>query len=317
MRLLFTIIFTAALVGHELCAQWHITSSEVTGNYSGVLVGMANRAGLRSGWNSIADTVGSEFFELDLLAVVLIPVSGNITESSTLALGLEVPYVSKRLVQTTGQRVANSGIGDARLVGKYGFTIYKEFSFASRRRLLKAKVDFIAKLKLPSGKSRATDIQGIALPHYVQLGTGSTDYAVGFAFLTETEKYWMIHGHAMYWLNTSANGHKEGNNFNYELRFLLVTLNIPAGPLGAFLPSIGVRGMHAAKDEGDGMRMGNSGGDVMALSVGLQSLWGYVEGIGTFLMFDASYQLPFVQRLNGVQAGYGSSLNAGVRVYLK
>ena len=153
----------------------------------------------------------------------------------------------------------------------------------------------------------------------MQLGSGSTDYAFGFAFLTETEKYFMIHGHAMYWLNSPrrTNGYKVGNHFDYELAFLLAVLPIEAGPVGTFLPYVGVKGMHSARDEMDGMKINDSGGDVAAFSIGVQSLWNYVAGIGTFLMFDASYQFSVMQRVNGVQMGYGSAFSAGVRVYVK
>jgi hypothetical protein len=320
MKPFSAIILIVTLGVHEVYAQRHITSSDVAGNYSGIFFGTATRSGLRSGWDTIPDTMESRSSEFMLLSTVFVPVAGDITESPTFALGLEIPYSSKRLTQN-GQQSAiggsRAGIGDIALVAKYGFTVYEEFELASEQRLLKARVDLIGKIKFPSGESHSNDAQGIVLPHHLQLGSGSTDYALGFAFLTETEKYFMIHGHAMYWLNMSANGYKAGNNFNYEIAFILATLPIDAEPVGTFLPYIGVKGMHSTRDEMDGMEINNSGGDVAALSIGVQSLWVYIQSIGTFLMVDASYQLPFVQRLNGVQMGYGASFNAGVRVYVK
>jgi hypothetical protein len=121
----------------------------------------------------------------------------------------------------------------------------------------------------------------------------------------------------MYWLNTPANGYKAGNGLNYELGFLLATLPIGSASIGTLLPYFGVKGMHSARTEMDGMKIANSGGNVVAISIGLQSLWWYINSIGTFLMFDASYQLPVVQRLNGAQMEYGSAFTAGVRVYVK
>ncbi len=316
LRLFPTVIVLVALGFGELCAQWHVTSSEAVGNYSSVFWGMANRSGLRSGWDAIPDTMESKSSELMLLTTVLVPIAGDITESSTFALGMEIPYASKRLTED-GQDISLTGIGDVAFLAKYGFTIYEES--ASEQQSFKARVDLIGKIKFPSGESQSKDAQRVVLPHHVQLGSGSTDYAFGFAFLTETEKYFMIHGHAMYWLNSPrrTNGYKVGNHFDYELAFLLAVLPIEAGPVGTFLPYVGVKGMHSARDNMDGMPVENSGADVVALSIGIQSLWNYVSSIGTFYMFDVSYQLPVVQRVNGVQMGYASAFSAGIRVYVK
>ncbi len=309
LKLFPTVIVLVALGFGELCAQWHVTSSEKAGNYSSVFLGMANRLGLRSGWKAIPDKAGNRSSELMLLTTVLVPLAGDITESSTFAIGTEIPYATKRLTEN-GQERTSSGISDVTFLAKYGFTIYEESLF-------KARVDLIGRIKFPSGKSQSIDAQGFHVPHHLKLGSGSTDYAFGFAFLTETQEWFMIHGHAMYWLNTSAHEHKAGNNFNYEVAFLLAALPVDAEPIGTFLPYLGLKGMHSARDEMDGMRINDSGGDVAALSIGVQSLWNYIAGIGTFLMFDASYQFPVMQRVNGVQMGYGSAFSAGVRVYVK
>ncbi len=316
LKLFPAVIVLVALGFGELCAQWHVTSSEAVGNYSSVFWGMANRSGLRSGWDAIPDSMGSKSSELLLLTTVLVPIAGDITESSTFALGMEIPYASKRLTED-GQDISRTGIGDVAFLAKYGFTIYDES--ASEQQSFKARVDLIGKIKFPSGESQSKDAQGVALPHHMQLGSGSTDYAFGFAFLTETQKWFMIHGHAIYWLNSPrrTNGYKAGNNLSYELAFLLAVLPIDAEPVGTFLPYVGLKGMHSARDEMGGMKIKDSGGDVAALSIGVQSLWNYIAGIGTFLMFDASYHLPVVQRVNGVQMGYGSGFSAGARVYVK
>ncbi len=312
LRLFLTVAVQAVLGFGELCAQWHVTSSEAVGNYSSVFLGAANRSGLRSGWKAIPDKAGNRSSELMLLTTVLVPLAGDITESSTFAIGTEIPYATKRSTEN-GQERASSGISDIAFLAKYGFTIYEESDSSP----FKARVDLIGKIKVATGESDEKDAQGIHVPHHLKLGSGSTDYAFGFAFLTETQKWFMIHGHAMYWLNTSAHEHKAGNNFSYEVAFLLAALPVDAEPVGTFLPYVGLKGMHSARDEMNGMKINDSGGDVAALSIGVQSLWNYVAGIGTFLMFDASYQFPVMQRVNGVQMGYGSAFSAGVRVYVK
>jgi len=314
MKYAIPFICGALMCVNDTHAQWHLASSEAVGNYSSVFLGMASRSGLRSGWEAIPDNAEDRSSELMLLTTVLVPIAGDITESPTFAIGMETSYANKRLTEN-GQDLARSGIGDVAFLAKYGFTIYEESE--SEQSPFKARVDLIGKMKVPTAESDETDAQGIHVPHHLKLGSGSTDYAFGFAFLTETQKWFMIHGHALYWLNTTAHEHKVGNNLSYELAFMLAALPIDAEPVGTFLPYVGLKGMHSARDEMNGVKMKSSGGDVVALSIGLQSLWNYVEGIGTFLLFDASYQLPVMQRVNGVQMGYSSAFNAGVRVYVK
>lgn len=299
----------------ELHAQWHVVSSEVAGNYSGEFFGLASTSGLRSGRDEIPDTIGSKNSEMVLLSTLYMPVSGDITESSTFAVGVEIPYSQRTHTEHGRQQISHAGIGDIAVAGKYGFTLYGESP--SRWVPRKAKIDLIGKVKFPTGESHSRDAQGIELPLHLQLGSGSTDVALGVAFLTETEKYFMIHGHAVYWMNTSANGRKMGNAINYEVSFILAALAASVEPVGTFLPKVGVTGMHNSTDEMNGMVMDNSGGDAQMLSIGVQSLWSYVQTIGTFWMIDASYQLPVSQRMNGVQPGYMPSFSLGLRIYVK
>lgn len=295
----------------ESLAQSPHTASEFPGSYSGIFLGTMNRVGLRSGWSAIPDTSGSKSSELALLTSVFLPVAGDITESSTFGVGLEIPYSRTKLSQKNEQHVSRAGINELTLLTKFGFTIYEELEHRS----LKAKVDIIGKIKFPIDGNESERPEGMTVPH--QAGSSATNFALGFAFHTETEKYFMIHGHALHWINTASHQNRTGNQFDYGLAFLLAILPIDAGPLGTFLPSVGVSGMHAAMGRMNGTVIENSGGEVAMLTLGTQSLWNYIATIGTFVMFDASYHLPILQRLNGIQRGYGSAFNIGLRVYVK
>jgi hypothetical protein len=315
VKLFFAAVVSTMFAVSELHAQSHAVSSEAAGNYSGEFFGLAGTSGLRNGRNEIPDTIGSKNSEMVLLSTLYVPVSGDITESSTFAVGVEIPYSRRIHTEHGRQQISHTGIGDIVVAGKYGFTLYDESP--SRWVPRKAKIDLIGKVKFPTGEDHTTDAQGIELPLHLQLGSGSTDVALGVAFLTETEKYFMIHGHALYWMNTSANNRKMGNAINYEVSFILAALAASVEPVGTFLPKIGVMGMHNSMDEMNGMVMNNSGSDVQALSIGVQSLWSYVQTIGSFWMIDASYQLPIFQRMTGVQPGYMPSFSLGLRIFVK
>ena len=313
----FTIIVFILVCADALSAQHQSVVSETVGNYSGIHLGMLSRSGLRSGWNSIPDTMGARSSDFVLLATVLVPVAGDITESPTFALGLEIPYLSKQFVQHSRQASSQIGIGDINVVGRYGFTFYKESETTGRRHALKGRADLIGKIKLPHIEDGRMNGQGDVDQVHLQLGSGSADGAFGFAFLTETENYFMVHGHAMYWLHTMTEGKKAGNSLDYELLLLLATLPLPVEPVGTFLPALGIKGMHRARDKSEGALMEDSGGDALTLSIGIQSLWNYLPVWGTFFMVEASYHKPVVQRVNGVQMGYGSSFSIGTRIYIK
>lgn len=294
----------------ELPAQGHISLGEMPGDYSGQFFGLASRSGLRSGWNSIPDTAGSRISELVAITTVCIPVSGDITESATFAVGLEIPYSRKTFTKGGEQEISHSGVGDISITGKYGFTLYSEMTSGWLPH--KAKIELIGKIKLPTG--RTAGAQDVA---HLQSGSGSTDFSLGTAFLTEAGQYFMIHGHAMYRMNTSANAYRMGNTLTYELSCIPAPLALNVEPLGTFLPRLGVMGTHSLRDEMEGQEMINSGSDVLALSFGMLSLWNYVESFGTFWMVEASYQLPILQHVNGVQPGDNPHFIAGIRVFVR
>jgi hypothetical protein len=314
-RLLLPPLVIGMMCVSELHSQGHTAMSEMAGNYSGEFFDLTSRSGLRSGWNAIRDTLEGNRSEMTWLSTIYIPVSGDITESPTFAVGAEIPFSWIAFTEIGLPKMSRSGLGDVALTGKYEFAVYSESTSTWLPR--KAKIDFIGKIKFPTGDTHGIDARGLASPDDLQLGGGSTDFAVGVAFLTETEEYFMVHGHVLYWINTPADHDKMGNTFNYELSFIPVPLSVSLEPLGTFLPKLGISGMHSEPDDMNGDKVENSGGDVIALSVGVLSLWSYLPAIGTFWMVDASYQLPILQRLNSVQIGYGSSITAGLRIFVK
>ena len=311
---LFATLVIGIMSARELHAQGHTAMSESVGNYSGEFFGSTSRSGLRSGWSAIRDTLESTSSEMVLLSTIYVPVSGDITESPTFSLGAEIPFSWIAHTELGRQKISRSGLGDVAVAGKYEFTVYSESMSTWLPR--KARIDLIGKVRFPTGESHSRDAQGLELPSHLQLGTGSTGFGLGVAFLTETEKYFMVHGHVLYWINTPVEQDKMGNNLHGELLFIPVPLALSLEPVGTFLPKVGISGMHFASDDMDGKEMEDSGGDVVALSFGVQSLWSYLPAIGTFWMVDASYQLPVLQRLNGVQPGYGSSFSAGFRMFV-
>lgn len=288
----------------ETAAQLHTSVSESAGNYSSAFWSFSLRNRLPADQQQMGslNTVGNSVTVF--LPTLLVPLS------EVVALGAEIPYYVKRV---TGDRAfSQRGFGDVSLIAKYTFKLYEQFQLRSKSYLLKARISLLAKLKLPTARHDAVNASGTLLPHDLQLGTGSTDATVGLAFLTETHKYFMIHGHLMYRVNTRASGFKGGNALDYELRYIFARI-----PIGILYPSLGLRGCFTAENTMGTEKVADSGGHVLFLSPGIQTLWMYLDVAGMFLTVEVSGQVPLVQRLNGAQLGYGYALNAGVRSYFR
>jgi len=306
LRLIIGVVFLILLCWKEAVAQWHIHASEAAGNYSSAFWCMSLRNRLLENGHGVNTPTTHRNSEMVFLPTFLIPLSEEF------ALGAEVPYYVRSLTEDSESRQKWEGFGDISLLAKYTFTVYEEFHLLSKDHLLKARISLITKIKLPTAAHDAVDSHRAPLPHDLQLGTGSTDISLGFAFLTETEEYFMIHGHLMYRMNTRTKDFKEGNALDYELRYIFARI-----PLGIFYPSVGLRGTVAAKNSIGSENIQDSGGHLLFLSPGIQTLWSYLDFAGMFFMVEVSGQFPLLQKLNGTQLGYAYSLNAGVRVYFR
>lgn len=312
---------TAAIALIVVCTtesngQWHSLSTEFTGNYSSITWGVIERAGLRSGWNSIPNPSGTSSTEMHVLTAIAFPL-GDVTETSTLGLGLEIPYVRNRYTGAGSQVIVRSGFDDLILAGKYSFTLEDESGLSQLLQLRSTRVAVLGKLKLPTAHAGQGSAESAMELSHASAGNGSVGFGLGFAFNTETGDACMIHGHALYWFSLPGNTYRMGNSAMYELSVLVPPLRLEAEPVCTVVPHVGVMGMNAASDARMNSTAQNTGADAYVAVVGIQSLWKYIDVVGSLWMFDLSYRFAIAQRVNGVQLGYGSSAVCTARLYVR
>ncbi len=122
-----------------------------------------------------------------------------------------LPYLDKEMDMTTtgGQRVTRetSGIGDARLFGRY--TLFKNNFPGGSFRMAP-----FAGIELPTGEDDDSDILG-ALPATFQLGSGSWDPFGGVVATYQTLDY-QIDAQISYKINTEANTFQFGDEAHFD-----------------------------------------------------------------------------------------------------
>ncbi len=215
-----------------------------------------------------------------------------------------LPYLDKDLEVTTpaGSRVtrSTSGIGDARLFGRY--TIFKDnFPGGSFR------VASFAGIELPTGEHDDSDGLG-TLPATLQLGSGSWDPFAGVVATYQVLDY-QIDASFSYKLNTEANSFDFGDEarFDASLQYRLWPRELSGGLPDFLYGVIEANLIHRGKNEISGAGDPNSGGTTLFVAPGLQ----YVT---KRWIIEAIVQLPALQDLNGTALGDDYTVRAGVRI---
>lgn len=185
------------------------------------------------------------------------------------ALTLKLPY----LLEKKEGRETSSGFGDSVLRAKYQF--YKKDSLGAQD-----KVTVLGGIKFPTGDEDKSP----------RLGTGSVDYLLGITAGHESRK-WYYFGALRYWFNSEDGGRENGDVFLYDFALGLRPVKRKYREPDLVL-LLELSGEHANKDEIDGVKNSNSGGDTIYL--GPTFLWSYRNW-----MLKGGIQLPVLQDLNG------------------
>lgn len=192
-----------------------------------------------------------------------------------------VPYVRKTLDATGEERDTSQGIGDATLGVSY------QVPPKPNQKLLWATT---LDVKLPTGANSLRKRDGTLKEEHNQLGTGSTDFAVGALASWEAS-------HGGLWfagLQGRVNG-ANGRGYRYgQTLFYNVGYSLPVRADSAFVFEL--NGRIAAKDRTEtGDLDPNSGGHLGYLSVSFRHNLGPAAGL------VAGVQLPVLKQLNGSQ----------------
>jgi len=204
--------------------------------------------------------------------------------------------------------ISNSGIGDISLLARYN--LIADHQFADTR-----IVAITAGVKLANGSTALLDNGAPADPD-VQLGTGTTDFFAGLGAQLGFDS-WSIGAHALAGIRgpgSGAAGHVYGNNLNYDLsgRYRIFQKEglDPNAINPAIFAAFGVRGEWRDYELQDGQRIGDSGGNVLYATPGLQIFF------TPRVSLDASAWLPVAHALNGDQLGETIKILAGLQMGL-
>ncbi len=215
-----------------------------------------------------------------------------------------LPYLDKDLDLTTagGPRItrSTSGIGDARLFGRY--TAYRDDAPGRTFRIAP-----FAGIEMPTGDDDDSDGQG-SLPATLQLGSGSWDPFGGVVVTYQTLDY-QIDAQASYKINTETNGFEFGDEarFDASLQYRLWPRELGPGVPGFLYGVLEGNLRYRGKNEIGGIDDPNSGGTSLFLAPGLQ----YVT---KRWIVEAIVQVPVVQDLNGDALEDDFTVRAGFRV---
>ncbi len=212
-----------------------------------------------------------------------------------------VPYLHKTFEQS-GTAQTNSGFGDAVLMARQT-VLAADFIKGNRRMVL------FAGATIPTGETAS---ESGPLPMPVRLGLGTVN-VLGQAVYSYVNDRLGIHGALGYTAATASKfGVRIGDRLGYDLAFgyrlfPATYRTLHDVTLAGYLEFDGTVEQPATQD---GNPLANTGGHTLYLSPGLQLLpvqnWA----------IEASFQLPIVRQLRGMQLGPTWSLALGVRTVL-
>lgn len=182
-----------------------------------------------------------------------------------------------------------SGIGDARVVGRYQFDLGG------------AVVGAHAGLKLPTGKHDGANDAGEEAERTLQLGTGSTDLIAGvFAkgHIADTQLRWFAHTQWQHAIATKDN-FRPGDEITIDLGFRYLFTE-------AFAANVQLNTRYKRRDSGAHAEPDESGGKYVYFSPGLS--YAFAKGFQIY----GYVQAPLYQNVNGVQLTQSTSYVAGV-----
>ncbi len=223
--------------------------------------------------------------ESEIVTVPLVGVYGFTAKASIL---VRVPIIYKELRFKNGPNRGDHGLGDTTVLGKYRIHTNNFKGGTSRLSLLGG-------LELPTGEDDETDAAG-KLPPPLQLGSGSVDALVGAAYTYQTLDHEMD-ADLRYIFNQEASDFEFGDIFRYNVSYqkrIFPTTLPDKGLYSQWNALLELNGNYMDKAESLGNEVASSGGHTLFISPGIQF-------VGPRLVYEASFQYPIVQELNGDQ----------------
>ncbi|MCZ6691854.1 MAG: hypothetical protein O7H41_19890 [Planctomycetota bacterium] len=226
------------------------------------------------------------------------------TEDATV--GLTVPYLVKSLkTGIGGSRVTlnSDGVGDATLSGKW--RLFKKPELGGTTELAA-----IFGLELPTGRDDVRD-DGMRLPAPLQPGSGGVDAILGLAGTRLWDGgRWLVNTDLIYKANSEANDYRFGNviRFDAGMQFRAYPIRYERYDQFTLNLILELNGRYAERDKVNGDPVDASGGLIIRLSPGVQTI------VTENLLFEAGIQIPVFRHLHGLQLSEDVSGTVGARL---
>ncbi len=188
----------------------------------------------------------------------------------------------------------NSGLADIRIVGRYKFFSQNEISCS-----------LLAGVKLPTGNTTATNIEGEKLDAHLQAGTGSFDPIIGLATYYAANKYSIALGSLFVAPSTGADGYRFGLNLNVNATLRYNILEI--GEASTLFAVFGFSGETHSAETQQKIEVQNTGGTTLYFSPGVRCL------VNSSLALEVGFDYPFYHDLRGTQLGEAYRLVGGAQ----
>lgn len=246
-------------------------------------------------WLKASDDPSGLNRERDVIAIPNVLLYGATRDLALLAV---FPYIFRTLKfpdSETGNRInrKDNGIGDLTLTARY--TVYANDYRSGTFRLAP-----LLGIKLPTGDN---DLRPIT--------TDSVDFQFGgVSTVTWDFGRHELDADAVYRINTETDNFDKGDSLTYDLsyQFRVFPWTLPERGLPNFIYLVAeANGFFSKKNELDGVTIGNSGGNTIFLSPGLQ------YSARRFIL-ESSVQIPVAQDLNGNQVETDFVWTIGFRI---
>ncbi|MBI4462615.1 MAG: hypothetical protein HY653_06905 [Acidobacteria bacterium] len=171
--------------------------------------------------------------------------------------------------------------------------------------LVFARYDLLRK-NVRAGFTRLSPEIGLKVPSGSAFSSGSTDAIAALIFSHIRDPHWLIADAQFTYTTTGEGGLRLGNHWNYDLAYLYRVLPRQRLDTPAFYLVLELNGEHERRARLNGMKLPNSGGDLLFLSPGIE--------LQTYRwVLEFSSPIPIGRDLNGSQLRSTSSFIAGIR----
>ena len=196
-----------------------------------------------------------------------------------------------------------SGLGDIIVMGRYTFLRTHTMDTTTM-------IAGIAGIRFPTGKTDSRADNGEFLDSHLQLGTGSTDYILGFSVNHVVDRF-SIATNLLDIIPTEGQfgdtRHKFGNILNYDVTTRYRLFPDVSGPSTTQLYfSLGVNGELRQKEKEKGVEVRDSGGHTVYITPGVQLM------AASHWMFEFTYQHAVYHNIYGAQLAEDYRANGAV-----